>query len=207
MNKPTDKAELTEGLLQYCRAFEFLLNTKLDRFCRDIQNVVKNSDFHNFALEKLTAVDELELAVAPHGSLSMTKIAALLHVGKVIERGYPGTVGSDTARLLACSPGPADIEQIAILCYIAVKLRNGKTHKYSVTKLREMRLLRKLALGLEEERVGQYDVQAWLKTNSWFKNDADEIRTRLARNWPELPGFVPIVWRALDATTATSTAA
>lgn len=209
MNKPTDSTELTEALLQYCRALEFLLNDKLGRLCSDIQNLVsKNSKFYNFALEKLSAVDELELAVAEHGSLSMTKIAALLHVGKVIELGHPGTLGSDSARVLACSPGPADIEQIAILCYTAVKLRNGKTHRHSITKPRELKLLRKLALGLDEEGVGQYDVQAWLnKHNSWFENEADEIRTRLAQNWHELPGFVPLVWRAITTAAASSTAA
>jgi len=201
MTKPNTKdANFTHGLLEYCRAFEFLLSKKLGGLCKSIQNTVSgDSDLYNLVLENLSSAEELEFALAAGQTLSMTKIAAILHLGRVLQVARPGTLSRHAAALLACSPGPADINQIATLYYTAVKLRNGTVHKHSITKVDKMRMLRKLGLGLDEERVGHHPVRSWINNNSWLEKEGVEASDRLARNWPDLPGFVPMVWRALEA--------
>jgi hypothetical protein len=48
----------------------------------------------------------------------------------------PGIDDGSASIFLAISPGPADIEQVVFLSYIAVKLRNGKVHSSEYTSAR-----------------------------------------------------------------------
>jgi hypothetical protein len=136
--------------------------------------------------------------------MSMWKIATILRLGKLIQTARPNVFDPKLGALLAFSPGPADIEQVVFLSYIAGELRNGKVHSSEYTSAHGMRLVRKLVLGLDEEQVGYSSIRGWIET-SRFKKDAG-VRKKLSATWAEFPGMVPSLWRALTTTAAASAA-
>jgi len=63
--------------------------------------------------------------------MSMGKIGTILRLGRLIHAARPKAFGPKLGALLAFSPGPADIEQVVFLNFIAAELRNGKVHSSS----------------------------------------------------------------------------
>ena len=118
--------------------------------------------------------------------------------GKLIHAARPDVFDPKLGALLAFSPGPADIEQVVFLSYIADELRNGKVHTAAYTSPHGILLARKLVLGLDEGRVGHGSIRNWIKT-SRFKKDSQQVYNRFAGTWAEFPGIVPMLWRALGA--------
>jgi hypothetical protein len=125
-----------------------------------------------------------------------------LSLSRLIQAARPNVFDPKLGALLAFSPGPADIEQVVFLNYIADELRNGKVHSSEYTSARGMRLARTLILGIDEEQVGHGSILNWIKT-SRFKKDA-EVRQKLSARWADFPGIVPVLWRALGASEAAS---
>jgi hypothetical protein len=162
-----------------------------------------NSDCADTALKDVSE-DTLNGLLKPERSMSMGKIGTILRLGRLIHAARPKAFDPKLGALLAFSPGPADIEQVVFLNYIAAELRNGKVHTAEYTSPHGMRLMRKLVLGLDEGRVGYGSIREWIKS-SRFKKDA-EVRKKLAATWVEFPGIVPSLWRALEATAAASAA-
>jgi hypothetical protein len=87
-------------------------------------------------------------------SLSPSEIASQLCIGKLAV-----SVLSDGAKtILRRTPGPADVEQLAIMHLITSEYRNGKTDPVSgsrhiFTSPHEMQALRKLVFGIDEEKT------------------------------------------------------
>jgi hypothetical protein len=89
-------------------------------------------------------------------SLSPSEIAFQLYIGNIAGR----VLGDGTKTVLRRTPGPADVEQLAILNLITSEYRNGKTHAASgsphiFTSCDEMQALRKLVFGIDEEKTVQ----------------------------------------------------
>ncbi len=93
----------------------------------------------------------------------MWKVATILRLGRLIQDAQPNVLDPKLEAPLAFSPGPADIEQVVFLNYIAAELRNGKVHSSEYTSAHGMRLARKLVLGLDEEQVGYGSILGWIK--------------------------------------------
>jgi hypothetical protein len=202
---PSDLADFTPAVLEICRGFEELLNDRLGRFCKNIQDAINgNSDCTDTALKDVSE-DTLNGLLKPERSMSMGKIGTILRLGRLIHAARPKTFDPKLEALLTFSPGPADIEQVVFLNYIAAELRNGKVHSSEYTSPHGMRLARKLVLGLDETRVGYSSIRGWIEQHPRFKKNV-EVRKKLAATWVEFPGIVPSLWRALEATAAASAA-
>jgi hypothetical protein len=78
-------------------------------------------------------------------------------------------------------------------------------HSSEYTSPNGMRLARKLVLGLDEGQVGHGGIRNWIKT-SRFKKDSQQLYNRFAGTWAEFQGIVPMLWRALGSSEATSAA-
>jgi hypothetical protein len=74
----------------------------------------------------------------------MWKIGNIFRLGRLIHAAGPSVFDPTLGALLAFLPGPADIEQVVFLSYIAAELRNGKVHTAAYTSPRGIRLARKL---------------------------------------------------------------
>jgi hypothetical protein len=135
----------------------------------------------------------------------MGKIGTILRLGRLIQAARPNVFDPKLGALLAFSPGPADIEQVVFLNFIAAELRNGKIHSSEYTLPHGMRLARKLFLGLDEAQVGYSSIRGWIEQHPRFKKNT-EVRKRLSATWAEFRGIVPSLWRALEATEAASAA-
>ena len=136
----------------------------------------------------------------------MWKIGTILRLGKLIQTARPNVFDPTLEALLAFSPGPADIEQVVFLNYIAAELRNGRVHSSEYTSPHGMRLARKLVLGLDEGQVGHGSIRGWIEKHPRFKKDSQQIYNRFAGTWTEVPGIVPMLWRALGVSEAASAA-
>ena len=201
---PLDRADFTPPVLEICRGLEELLNDKLGGFCKNIQDAVsRDSGCRDAALTEVPE-DTLKGILKFERSMSMWKVGTILRVGRLIQAARPNVFDPKLGALLALSPGPADIEQVVFLNYIAAELRTGKVHSSEYTSPHGMRLARKLVLGLDEGRVGHGSIMGWMKI-SRFKKDA-EVRRRLSATWAEFPGIVPMLWKALGASEAASAA-
>ena len=84
---------------------------------------------------------------------------------------------TDSAKtILRRTPGPADVEQLAIMHLITSEYRNGKTHPVSgsrhiFTSRHEMQALRKLVFGIDEEKtVQKKEIVDRIKRTSWLTN-------------------------------------
>lgn len=188
-------ADFTPALLEFCRGLESDLNSKLGTLRTEIQHVVqRSSDCTNIALRAVSQ-KALELALKETHALSMSQMATFLRVGRAIQGAVQKVFSTPVASLLAASPGPADIEQIAVLMYIATELRNGKVHSTESTSLPEIRLLRKLVIGIDEEHVSHNLILRWLQKRSWSGQEGKEIREKLMQTWTEYPGVLPLVWQ------------
>jgi len=202
---PLDSADFTPPVLEICRGFEDLLNDKLGGFCKSIQDAVGgDSDCKKIARREVSE-DTLKEVLKAERSMSMWKVGIILRLGRSIQAARPNVFDPKLGALLAFSPGPADIEQVVFLSYIAAELRNGKVHTSEYTSPHGIRLARKLVLGLDEEQVGYGKIRGWIDASRFKKNV--EVRNKLSATWVEFPGIVPIVWRALNATTTAATAA
>ena len=87
------------------------------------------------------------------------------------------TVLSDSAKtILRRTPGPTDVEQLAIIHLITSEYRNGKTHpgpgsRHIFTSRHEMQALRKLVFGIDEEKtVQKKEIVDGIKRTSWLTN-------------------------------------
>jgi hypothetical protein len=199
-------ADFTPPIIEICRGFEALLNDKLGRSCRSIQDAINMDSDCTDAVRREFPADTLKGVLKPERSMSMWKIATILRQGKLIEPARPGIFNPRLRALLAFSPGPADIEQVVFLSYIASVLRNGKVHSSEFTSPHGMRLARKLVLGLDEGRIGYGSIRDWIE-KSWFKKDAGHVYKKLSTTWAEFPGILPTIFRAMGRTDAkTSTA-
>jgi len=65
--------------------------------------------------------------------------------------------------------------------------------------------VRKLVLGLDEERVGYGSIVGWIK-KSRFRKDVEVHKKKLSAIWPEFPGVAPSLWKALAASEAAQAA-
>lgn len=204
--KPPDPpADFTPAVIEACRGFEDLFNDKLGRSCRSIQDAINgDSDCTDTALKDVPE-DILNGLLRPERSMSMGKIGTILRLGRLIQAARPNVFDPTLGALLGSSPGPADIEQVVFLNYIAAELRNGKMHSAEYTPPHDMRLARKLVLGLDEDQVGYSSIRGWIERHPRFKKDP-EVRKKLSATWAEFPGIVPSLWRALLATEAASAA-
>ncbi len=203
---PADPADFTPPVLEICRGLEDLLNEKLGVFCKSIQDAVSgDSDYTDTALTEYSE-NTLRDVLKPERSMSMWKVGTILRLGRLIHAAWPNAFDPQLGAFLAFSPGPADIEQVVFLSYIAAELRNGKVHTAEYTSPRGIRLARKMVLGIDEVQMGHGSIRNWIRT-SRFKKDSQQVYNRFAGTWAEFPGIVPILWRALEATSAASAVA
>jgi len=195
---PGARADFTAPVLEICRGVEDLLNDKLGRSCRSIQDAVnRDSGARKTALTEYSE-NTLKDVLKPEDSMSMWKIATILRLGRLIQASRLDIFDPRLGVLLAFSPGPADIEQVVFLSYITAELRNGKVHTAEYTSPNGIRIARKLVLGLDEERVGHGSIREWIKS-SRFRKDAQQLYEQFSGTWAEFPGIVPSLWRALGA--------
>jgi hypothetical protein len=192
------RADFTPAVLEICRGFEELLNDKLGEFCKSIQDAIKRDEDCTAIARKEFQEKTLTDILKTEHSMSMWKIATLLRLGRMIHAAQPNVCDPKLGALLALSPGPADIEQVVFLSYIASELRNGKVHTAEHTSAHGMWLARKLVLGLDERGVGYGNIQGWIK-ESRFKKDAEVHKKKISAIWAEFPGIVPMLWKALGA--------
>ena len=200
----SNRADFTPPVLEICRGFEDLLNDKLGRSCRSIQDAINdNSDCTDTALREVSE-HTLKEILKSERSMSMWKIGMILRLGRLIHAAWPTAFDSKLGAFLAFSPGPADIEQVVFFSYIAAELRNGKVHTAAYTSPHGIRLARKLVLGLDEGGVGYGSIRNWID-ESRFKNDP-QVYKRLSATWAEFQGIVPSLWNALGAAAIVSAA-
>jgi hypothetical protein len=149
--------DFTPALIEYCRGFEFLLNLRLGKLCVAIRNVIcANRQLKEFADRELTWADTKE-TLKERTSYTIPQVAMTLRIGKAMGQKYPESLGQDAVSLLTSS-GLVDPDSISVLSHIGLIFRNGKVHPYPGSKRMftapaEVLVLRKLLLGLDEERV------------------------------------------------------
>jgi hypothetical protein len=198
---PAGPADFTPAVLEICRGFEELLNDKLGAYCTNIQVTVnRDRACRNAALREFPE-KTLKGVLKSESSMSMWKIGTIFRVGRLAHAARPSVFDPKLGTLLAFSPGPADIEQLVFLNYIAAELRNGKVHSSEYTSAQGMRLVRKLVLGIDEGQVGYGSIVGWIK-KSRFRKDVEVHKKKLSAIWAEFPGVAPSLWKALGATEA-----
>ncbi len=143
-------------------------------------------------------------------NLSPSEIAFVLQVGKVAK----SALGADAGAVLLRTPGPADADQLAIFNLITSEYRNGKTHPVAgsarnFTTCDDMRALRMLIFGFDEEKtVSQKKITDGISRTSWLsKQETGQAIDRVSQGWGKFLGVVPVLWRALDETSARKTTA
>jgi hypothetical protein len=161
-----DEPDFSAGLLDLCRGLEMLLNEKLGAISAEIaRNVLGDTQafinvgnglsdkMHNSLRPNLeTVLDKSQ----KRRSLSPSEIASQLCIGKLAV----SVLSNGAKTILRRTPGPADVEQLAIMHLITSEYRNGKTHPVSgsrhiFTSPHEMQALRKLVFGIDEEKTVQ----------------------------------------------------
>jgi hypothetical protein len=210
-----DQPDFTAGLLDLCRGLEMVLNEKLGATCTEIARRVLGDtqvfiDVGKGLPEKMrnSLRPNLEAALDKsqrRKSLSPSEIAFQLYIGKLAER----VLGDGTKIVLRHTPGPADVEQLAILHLITSEYRNGKTHPvpgspHIFTSGDEMRALRKLVFGIDEEGTARKkEILDGIRRTSWLTNlETGRAMDTVSKGWGKLPGLVLVLWKALGGKAA-----
>ena len=116
---------------------------------------------------------------------------------------------SDGAKtILTRAPGPADVEQLAIMHLITSEYRNGKTRpvpgsRHIFTSRHEMQALRKLVFGIDKEKaVQKKEIVDGIKRTSWLTNlETEQAIGKVSCGWGKFAGIVPILGKALGEAT------
>ncbi len=138
-------------------------------------------------------------------SLSPSEIASQLCIGKLAV----SVLSDGTKTVLRRTPGPAEVEQLAIMHLITSEYRNGKTHPVSgsrhiFTSRQEMQALRKLVFGIDEEKtVQKKEILDGIKRTSRLTNlETERAMDTVSKGWGKFPGIVPVLWKALGGISA-----
>ena len=144
-------------------------------------------------------------------SLSPSEIASQLYIGKLAQRVL---LGDSTKIVLRRTPGPSDIEQLAILHLITSEYRNARliqhrVHPTTLPRAIKMRALRKLVFGIDEEKaVAKKEILDGISRTSWLPTlETGRAKDKISDGWGKLPGIVPVLWMALGETTKITAAA
>jgi len=201
-------------MLDLCRGLEMLLNEKLGAISAEIARSVLGDtqafiDVGKGLSEKMrnslrpnleTVLDKSQ----KRKSLSPSEIAFQLYIGKLAEK----VLGDGTKTVLRRTPGPADVEQLAILHLITSEYRNGKAHPASgsphiFTSRDKMRALKKLVFGIDEEKaVQKKEIVDGIKRTSWLPNlETGRAMDKVSQGWGKFSGIVPVLSMALGETT------
>jgi hypothetical protein len=202
-NQPTAEApDFSPALLQFCRGLELLLNIKIGSLCTYMRETVSANDaLRNLASSQLPRIN-LDMTFRREATLSMTQVANLLRIGKVIQRTRPSSFKQEKWALLESSLGLADVEFIAALDLVGMFFRNGKIHPRAgfasiFTTPEEMHILRKLIFGFDEKRVESSRVLSRLRNAQWLSEaERQEAHDKMSRAWKTYPGLVNILYKA-----------
>jgi hypothetical protein len=210
-----DNPDFTAGLFDLCRGLELLLNENLGAISAEIARSVLN-DTPTFIYVGKGLSEKMRNSLRPNlqtvldksqnrKSLSPSEIASQLYIGKLAER----VLGESTKIVLRRTPGPADIEQLAILHLITSEYRNGKAHPtsgspHNFTSRDKMRTLRKLVFGIDEEKtVQKKEILDGISRTSWLPTlEKGEAKDKIENGWRKFPGIVPVFWMALGGNSA-----
>ena len=199
--------DFSPALLEFCRGFELLLNSRLGKLCDAIRSLISgNPQLQDFVKQEL-AWANFDDALRFKKSYSIPQVASTLRLGKVVEQRYPELLGKDTAAHLAAS-GLADHDSVIVLSHIGLIFRNGKVHPYPgsghmFTSPQEVQLLRKLLFGLDEEHVDSDTFfSEFFKLLSFTQAEKTEAIDSLTRTWVQFPGLVPRFWRGSNVAAA-----
>jgi hypothetical protein len=183
-----------------------VLSEKLGAISTEIARSILGDTHKSLRPNLETALDKSQ----KRKSLSPSEIAFQLYIGKLAER-----VLSDGTRIvLRRTPGTADVEQLAILNLITSEYRNGKTHPapgspHVFTSGDEMRVLRKLVFGIDEEKtVRKKEIIDGIKRTSWLSTlEAGRAMDKVSQGWGKFSGIVPVLWMTLGGNGKETTAA
>ena len=108
------------------------------------------------------------------------------------------TFGEETEDFLS-RPWPKDSEFIAILGVVGRVFRNGVVHispEEPFTPPEMIRIVRKLILGLDEERIRFARFSPYIATSTWLisQEETKSIRDQLRDDWRKYPGLVRTLW-------------
>jgi hypothetical protein len=210
-----DHPDFTAGLLDLCRGLEMLLNEKLGAISAEIARTVLD-DIQAFINVGKGLSDRMRDSLRPNletvrdksqrrKSLSPSEIASQLCIGKLAV----SVLGDGAKTILRRTPGPADVEQLAIMHLITSEYRNGKTHpvagsRHIFTSRHEMQALRKLVFGIDEEKtVQKKEIVDGIRRTSWLTNlETGRAMDTVSKEWGKFPGIVPVLGKALGGNSA-----
>lgn len=204
-------ADFSPALLQFCRGLELLLNTRLRDLCGEVRDVVtQNMELRKWAAGELPGTDVIRAFQREPGNQSITDVMNALRIGKVVARSRPGAFADATASLLtATGAGLTDIEVLVPLGHVGLVFRNGKIHPRPgstdmFTTVDEVRILRKLLFGFDEEHADTKLLFDRLADARWLtESERRKAVAKLRADWRSYPGFLRLLWEGLQRSSIT----